>query len=151
MKSVHILRSAAKLLVVSIALLLFCGAAASSCQSNAKPKACDTRIILPAYASGSTMRAETRSECDQTPVTHSILITLEFQPLNATAWVRMGTDQCSAPPTPARGVTCLARLPGACRVGRWRTKVLVTGTTPDGEDFSFAVPEQPISHVTHCP
>ena len=119
-------------------------------------KVCDTRVVAAPYAvivhRSVVMRTETRSSCDVPPTAHVVHITVEYRAERSSAWTpAYRAEPCRELPRPGNSVNCQANGYGICKPGDWRTRVLVTGSGPDGRAFAFDVPEMPERTIRECP
>ena len=141
-----LVRTAGRLVTVALLVL----AAAQDCSKfEGTRKNCDTRPTAPsAQWSGQTfISAATSSTCDVAPQAHHVYLYLEEK--MGEVWAERGNLLCTERPTGGVWIRCeLVRY--ECHPGTWRTRVLVTGTNPDGTTMGFE-PERPETLITSCP
>jgi hypothetical protein len=118
-------------------------------------KLCDTRVTQRPTAvkvhTNVVVRTETRSECDKAPAAHVVHISMDYRRDRKAAWKQAyRAEPCREIPRLGRSVSCQANAYGICKVGQWRTRVLVTGSGLDGRSFSFALPEKPTRTIRKC-
>lgn len=128
-------------------------------QPGAK-KVCDIRLSPPTtelLAGKAVVKAEAKSTCDVPPTSHKVQIWLEKE-LNG-EWTLTHVPKGDAKglceeiaPTGA-WISCSFRI-FYCSPGKWRPKVLVTGTGPSGTPFAFS-PDGPKNkaeaRIVSCP
>ena len=140
------------------AVVLLVAGAAEKCEQAPPAKACDTFPQKPAVDRGGKVAfitASTKSTCDKPPISHVVHVSLEeyrnghwVQAVRGGSPVRNATCR-EIPPGGGKTVTC-TYVYHECRPGRWRTKVLVTGTSHARLDFSFEPPEKPETVIRSC-
>jgi hypothetical protein len=118
-------------------------------------KRCDTRIVqrptAVAVHTQVVVRTATKSECDMAPTAHVVHISMDYRADSNASWTpAYRAELCRDIPRPGHPVTCQANAYGICKIGQWRTRVLVTGSGPDGRAFSFTLPEKPTNTIRKC-
>jgi hypothetical protein len=162
--------------LLGLALFLLLGAAqCSSSGGTTTTEKCATQISKQPHFDSNTglITAETKSQCDKTPDSHHVTITLWYHPYpngnvkpkframgNSESGARPGQNaypECGVTPKPGETIHCVIAKSGICKVGIWKITVLVTGSM-QGVDFGrpgsggYNVPsdEEKLVHIDHC-